>query len=159
MSKQKLSEEEIKTCFNNKSCEDVAKHLKCCLKFLLEQKDIKPADLFYHISTHAYDDSCENNDLYCSFIVCISLAVLNVSPFAKYIEDSLDEVIALTSDSSLAFYFYLITLNMIFGENDSIEKTEENLKTLLLKTLVEVHDDVNLKNYYSDNKQLLDIYY
>ena len=157
MIEQKLSEQKIKSCFNNKSCEDVAKHIKCCLIFLLEQKDLKPADVFNHISIHAYDDSCENNDLYFSFIVSISFAVLNVSPFTKYMEDSLDEVIALVSDSSLAFYFHVVTLNMIFGENDSNEIKEENLKTLLLKTLVEVHDDVNLKNYYSDNKLHLNV--
>ena len=47
---------------------------------------------------------------------------------------------------------------MMFGENESNEMSEVNLKTLLLKTLAEVHDGVNLKNYYSDNKQQLDFY-
>ena len=89
--------------------------------------------------------------------MCISFTVLNVSPLTKIIEDSLDEVIAL-SDSSLALYFHLITLNSIFEENESNKMSKVNLKTLLLKTLAKVHNDIDLKNYYSDNKKYLDIY-
>ena len=73
-------------------------------------------------------------------------------------EDSLDEMIALLSERSLAFYFHLITLNMIIEENESNKMSKVNLKTLLLKTLAKVHNDIDLKNYYSDNKKYLDIY-
>ena len=96
----------------------------------MDYKDFKPADVYYHtlFKQGAYDNTCKNNKLYCSFIVCISFAVLNVSPFTKIMEYSLYEVIALLSDISLAFYFYLITLNMVFAENDINKMSEVNLK-------------------------------
>ena len=162
MCAQKLSDDEIKSCFNNKNSKKIANDIKSCLKFTLEHEDFKPADVFYHIlfKQATYDNTSENNKLYCSFIVCISFAVLNVSPFTKMMEDSLDEVIALFSDRSLAFYFHLIfsPLNMVFEENESNKMSEVNLKKLLLKTIAEVHNDINLKNYYSDSKKCLDVY-
>ena len=160
MCAQTLSDDEIKSCFNNKNSEKIANDIKSCLKFTLEHEDFKPADVFYHIlfKQATYDNTSENNKLYCSFIVCISFAVLNVSPFTKMMEDSLDEMIALLSERSLAFYFHLITLNMIIEENESNKMSKVNLKTLLLKTLAKVHNDIDLKNYYSDNKKYLDIY-
>ena len=160
MCTQKLSDDEIKSCFNNKNSAKIANDIKSCLKFTLEHEDFKPADVFYDIlfKQSAYDNTSENNKLYCSFIVCISFAVLNVSPFTKIMEYSLYEVIALLSDISLAFYFHLITLNMVFAENESNKMSEVNLKKLLLKTIAEVHNDINLKNYYSDSKKCLDVY-
>ena len=46
----------------------------------------------------------------------------------------------------------------MFGENESNEMSEVNLKKLLLKTIAEVHNDINLKNYYNDSIKCLDVY-
>ena len=47
---------------------------------------------------------------------------------------------------------------MFFGENESNKMSEVNLKTLLLETNAKVHNDINLKTYYSDNKKCLYVY-
>ena len=162
-----FSKEEINVLFENEKCEDVAKDIQRCLTVTLEQIDSKSADVFSSLLSLKLACSRDDSDFeriknYCSFIVCVSLAVLNVSPFIEMVGKSLRETKDLESNSSLAFFFRNIISNVFFGNAETtleMQKIpEKNFKLYFLKDMMELHHKINLRMHYKDRTQCLDAF-
>ena len=162
-----FSKEEINMLFENEKCEDVAKDIQRCLTVTLEQIDSKYADVFSSLLSLKLACSRDDSDFeriknYCSFIVCVSLAVLNVSPFIEIVGKGLRETTDLGSNSSLAFFFRNIISNMFFGNTRTtleMQKIpEKNFKLYFLKDMIEIHHKINLRTHYKDRTQYLEAF-
>ena len=160
-SKDLYSENEISSWFKKKSFKEIAKDLKRCLKFILEQKDTKSSDVFTSFLSSKLAESRVDSDFekikcYCSFIVCVSFAVLDVFPFNTIIEKNLDNLIVLASNKNLGFAFQVLSLRLLLkGAKSKNELPEENFKKHLLNDIVELHSKVNLKSFWKNKTERL----
>ena len=161
--RKNLSEQEIRTWFNMKTYKEIARDIERCMNNKLNQKDLRPADVFSlflpgKLLESRADLNIETNKYYCGFIVSITFAALNIRPFTKIVENiSSQYMTILASDKDVGFAFRIMLWRSILKDEElGSELSEKGFKTLLLNNIVEFNDTLKLKSFWKNNNQRLD---
>ena len=157
------SEQELKSWFDTKSHKEIARDMKTCMNLKREQKYLKYDNVFsYFVSSKQaeckVDSNVKKTKRYCSFIVSITFATLNIFPFTKVMKNiSLQYMIILASNKYVGLAFQITLLRFLFkGDKMSNGLPEKSFKTFLLNNIVELHDMLNLKGFWKNKNQRLD---